>query len=95
MPRGNGERILYVDDEPALARLGQSVLERLGYSVDAHTKAAEAPGALLRDPGAFHLVVTNQMMPELTGTDLALKIHAIRPGIPIILTTGYTASLTP
>jgi PAS domain S-box-containing protein len=95
VPRGNGERILYVDDEPALARLGQRVLERLGYAVEAHTKAAEALGALRGDPGGFHLVVTDQMMPELTGTDLALKIHAIRPGIPIILTTGYTASLTP
>jgi PAS domain S-box-containing protein len=93
--RGRGERILYVDDEPALARLGQRILERLGYAVVAHTEAAEALGAMRAGPGAFDLVITDQMMPELTGTDLALKIHAIRPDIPVILTTGYNAVLTP
>jgi PAS domain S-box-containing protein len=95
IPRGAGERVLYVDDEPALARLGQRILERLGYSVVAHTSAVEALKAVRANQAAFDLVVTDQMMPELMGTDLALKLHAIRPDMPIILTTGFMPSLTP
>ena len=46
-------------------------------------------------PGAFDLVITDQMMPELTGTDLALKILAIRPDIPVILTQAIIPSSRP
>ena len=94
VPRGSGERILYVDDEWPLARLGQKILERLGYVVDARTSPAEALDAMRAKPDAFDLVVTDYMMPDLTGVELAQRIHEIRPGVPIVLVTGYTATLT-
>jgi PAS domain S-box-containing protein len=92
-PRGSGERILYVDDEPPLARLGKRILERLGYRVEAHVRPREAIDSLCADPGSFDLVVTDQIMPELTGLDLAGLVRKVRPDIPIILTTGYAAML--
>ncbi len=94
VPRGNGERILFVDDEVPLARLGKNILERLGYIVDTHTRANGALDAVLAAPDAYALVVTDQMMPGMTGATLAQRLHAIRSDMPIILTTGYTATLT-
>lgn len=94
-PWGNKERILYVDDEILLTTMGKRILERLGYIVDARTSAIEALAAVRADPSAYDLIVTDHMMPGLTGTNLAEQIHAIRPGLPIILTTGYSATLTP
>jgi len=94
-PHGQGERILYVDDEQPLATLGKKILERLGYVVNEYTNPAEALAAFRAEPAAFSLVVTDQMMPGITGTDLSKQIHDLRPDLPIILTTGYTATLTP
>jgi PAS domain S-box-containing protein len=92
--RGNGERILYVDDEQALALLGRKVLERLDYVVECHTSASAALEAFAARPAAYDLVVTDQLMPGMTGTALAQELHAARPDLPIILTTGFTAMLT-
>jgi len=94
VPRGHGERILYVDDEAPLATLGKSILEKLGYAVDAHTNAFDALAAVRAKPEEYALVVTDQMMPGLTGMGLAEEVHAIRPGLPIVLYTGYDAALT-
>jgi signal transduction histidine kinase/ActR/RegA family two-component response regulator len=93
--RGRGERILYVDDEDLLASMGKRVLERLGYVVSSHTSSADALEALRANPHAYDLVVTDQMMPGLSGTALAEQIQTIRSDLPIVLITGYTASLTP
>jgi PAS domain S-box-containing protein len=94
-PRGQGQRILFVDDEAPLATLGRKTLERMGYAVDARTDAQEALAAVRATPDAYDLVVTDQMMPVLMGTGLAEQIHVIRPDLPILLITGYTATLTP
>jgi CheY-like chemotaxis protein len=94
IPRGHGERILYLDDEAPLARLGQKILERLGYAVDVHTVPAQALEAVRRDPGRYRLMITDQMMPGMTGTELVQRVRLIRPDLPVILTTGYTATLT-
>lgn len=93
IPHGQGERILYVDDELILARMGKEILERLGYIVDIHTSAIAALDAVRAKPEAYDLVITDQMMPSLTGVELAKKLQAIRPDLPIILVTGYTATL--
>ena len=93
-PRGRGERILIIDDEAPMALLGKRILERLGYLVDAHTVPADAITALLAEPNGFDLVLTDLSMPGMSGTDLAEQVLGIRPDIPIILTTGYTAALT-
>ena len=94
VPRGKGESILYVDDELALAKMGEKILKRLGYTVDICTNSMEALAAVRANPGAYSLVITDQMMPRLTGLDFARQLHAIRPDLPIILITGYTATLT-
>ncbi|MEO7413936.1 MAG: GAF domain-containing protein [Opitutaceae bacterium] len=93
IPRGTGQKILLVDDEAPLANMGKRILERLGYQVDSYTNPREALLALHAQPGAYDLVITDYMMPALTGTALAEQIHALRPDLPIILTTGYSATL--
>jgi PAS domain S-box-containing protein len=95
VPRGHGERILFVDDEEALGRLGRRMLERLGYAVEVTTRPQLALEAVRADPGAYALVVTDLTMPELSGTDLAQELRRLRPDLPVLLTSGYSADLTP
>jgi CheY-like chemotaxis protein len=90
---GSGERILLVDDEEALVKMGKKILERLGYGVDGQTKPEEALAAIEADPKKYDLVITDQMMPGMTGSNLAEKLHQLRPDLPVILNTGYTAAL--
>jgi PAS domain S-box-containing protein len=92
-PSGTGERVLFVDDEAPLARLGKAILERLSYSVDARTDVLEALELIRTDPGRFDLVIADQTMPSMTGIDFARQIRLIRPDLPIILTTGYIGQL--
>ena len=84
------ERILFVDDEATLAELGKELLESLGYKVVAKNNSLDALEAFRADPHGFDLVVTDMTMPGLTGEDLAREIIALRPGMPIILCTGYS-----
>ncbi|HRE82691.1 MAG TPA: response regulator, partial [Opitutaceae bacterium] len=91
---GRGERVLLIDDEWSLALLGKKILERLGYSVDEHTVANEAIAAFAADPKKYALVITDLTMPEMTGTSVAQRIMEISPHTPVLLTTGYSASLT-
>ena len=85
--RGN-ERILLVDDEKSLAVLGEKTLSSLGYRVFSTTDPGEALAAFSENPGSFDLVLTDQTMPGITGISLAVRLKAIRPDIPVILSTG-------
>ncbi len=89
LPRGN-ERILFVDDEEAIAVLAQNMLSHLGYQAEVYTRSALALEAFASDPERFDLVITDQTMPSMTGEMLALAIRRIRPDIPVILCTGYS-----
>ncbi|MEN6475251.1 MAG: PAS domain S-box protein, partial [Syntrophaceae bacterium] len=91
IPTGKGERILLVDDEPDIVRFAALLLEQLGYAVSGHTASQEALEALRSDPQAFDLVLTDQTMPNLRGDQLAAAILQIRPEIPVVLMTGYSA----
>ena len=82
------ERILFVDDEEDVVFTGKKMLERLGYSVDAHTDSRMALEAFRRKPAEFDLIITDQCMPQMTGTELAREIAGIRNDIPIVLCTG-------
>ena len=93
-PRGRGQRILLVDDEPALAELGKAMLHQLGYAAESSTDVRAALAQLSADPSAFDLVITDLAMPGMTGVDFARELLRLRPGLPIILTTGYSATLT-
>jgi len=84
------ERILFVDDEAILAELGKELLESLGYKVVTKTNSLEALETFRADPHGFDLVITDMTMPGLRGEELAREIIALRPGMPIILSTGYS-----
>jgi PAS domain S-box-containing protein len=95
VPRGHGELILFVDDEELLVRMGTETLTALGYRVEGSTKVEAALEMVRAAPERFSLVITDQTMPGKTGVLLATEIMQIRPGLPVILTTGYSATLTP
>lgn len=89
IPKGR-ERILFVDDEKLLAEMGKIMLERLGYQVTIFCSSLKALEAFKQNPGEFDLIITDQTMPELTGSDLSRMMLQIRSDIPIILCTGYS-----
>ncbi len=93
LPRGT-ERILLVDDETVVADLVALMLERLGYTVAVKTGALEALELFRSEPHRFDLIITDYMMPRVTGTELAAEILKIRPDMPIILCTGYSKKVT-
>jgi PAS domain S-box-containing protein len=83
------ERVLVVDDDAPVAAVTQRVLERSGYRVTMRTSSAEALALVRADPAQFDLLLTDQTMPHLTGMELAEAVHALRPDLPIILTSGF------
>lgn len=87
--RGRSEKLLFVDDEEGVVDSQREVLTALGYSVDAFTSVSEALAAFMEAPQSYQLVITDQAMPEMTGMELAARLHELRPDLPIILTTGY------
>ena len=88
------EHILFIDDEEMLAAMGKTMLERLGYRVTVETNSIEALKIIQSQPDAFDLVITDQTMPGMTGSDLARRILQIRPGLPIILCTGFSNQIS-
>jgi hypothetical protein len=86
---GNGETILLVDDEQPLVALGEEMLAALGYEPIGFTSRRQALVSFLGDPGRFDLAITDEVMPELTGTRLARRLHQLRPELPILRVTGY------
>ncbi|MGW8301419.1 MAG: PAS domain-containing hybrid sensor histidine kinase/response regulator, partial [Desulfobacterales bacterium] len=88
------EHILLVDDEQPLVEIGKQMLERLGYSVATRTSSIEALELFKADPNRFDLVITDIVMPNLTGDKLAKKIINIRNDIPVVLCTGYSEKFT-
>lgn len=90
-PAGGAETILLVEDEAAILKLNRRVLQRFGYTV----LAAATPGEALRlaeDPAqAIDLLVTDVVMPEMTGRALADRISALRPALRCLFMSGYTA----
>ncbi len=88
------ERILFIDDEEILAEMGKSMLERLGYHVTVRNNSIEALKTFQNQPELFDLVITDQTMPGMTGADIARRMIQLRPDIPIILCTGYSAVIS-
>jgi len=93
IPKGD-ESILFVDDEAQLLNLGRQTLERLGYDVVTAADGGKALEIFKAHPDKFDLVITDQTMPGMTGEILIAKLHEIRPGLPVILCTGYSKSMT-
>jgi len=89
LPTGS-ERILFIDDEPALVVIGGQILERLGYKVSSKTSSIEALELFRGKPDKFDLVITDMTMPHMTGDTLAQELMQIRSDIPVILCTGHS-----
>ena len=94
IPHGT-ERILFVDDEEEVALLGERLLEPLGYHLTSRTSSVEALETFRAAPDDFDLVVTDLIMPHMTGAHLAAALMEIRPDIPVIIMTGFGGGLTP
>jgi signal transduction histidine kinase/CheY-like chemotaxis protein len=86
--------ILLVDDEKMMVDVIGLTLERLGYSVVAKTSSIDALEAFQEKSDEFDLVITDQIMPNMTGTQLAEKLIAIRPDIPVILCSGFPENVS-
>jgi len=86
---GGSERVLFVDDDMELAVLYRDTLERAGYFVTVCTNSLDAFRLVQEQPEAFDVVITDQVMPHLSGAELASRIFSIRPECPVILVTGY------
>lgn len=90
---GNGY-ILLVDDEKQLVEIGNEMLEGLGYLVETRANPIDAIDAFRVNPDKYDLIITDRTMPKMTGERLAKEIKTIRPDIPIILCTGFSANLS-
>jgi NO-binding membrane sensor protein with MHYT domain/nitrogen-specific signal transduction histidine kinase/ActR/RegA family two-component response regulator len=90
LPQGHGETVMIVDDERALVALAEETLAELGYEPVGFDSSVAALQAFRAEPKRFDLVLTDETMPELTGTELARKIRQLRPDISIILMSGYS-----
>ena len=90
-PRGRGERILFLDDEPTLARLGERRLADLGYQVTAVTDPGKVIEALAT--GTFDLLVTDYTMPRMTGLELTRRVREAGRALPVILLSGVSSEL--
>jgi PAS domain S-box-containing protein len=86
---GGQEYILVVDDEVAIARMMNKMLEQLGYRADACHSSLEALDLFHYQPGKYDLVISDLTMPGMTGLALAKQLHLLKKELPIILMTGY------
>jgi len=89
VPRGEGQHVLYVDDDEMMVVMVQSLLERAGYRVTTCRDAPTAVAAVRSDPARFDVVVTDYNMPFGSGLDVALAVRALRPDLPVVISSGY------
>ncbi len=87
-PRGSGEHLLVVDDEPAIVRSCKVGLERLGFRVTSAASAAEALRLFTASPHEFHAVLTDLSMPAMNGLELSRELLRRNPSLPIVLFSG-------
>jgi PAS domain S-box-containing protein len=89
IPNAHGEHVMYVDDEEPLVRLAQRALTRLGYRVSGHVDPTEALEVFRAAPNDIDVLITDVSMPSMSGFDLTRAVLAIRPDLPVIMTSGY------
>lgn len=92
-PTGS-ERILFVDDETSIARMGGRMLGSLGYEVTTKSSSNDALKLFREQPKDFDLVITDMTMPDMTGDVLAMEINKINPDIPVIVSTGHSTRIS-
>ena len=90
-----GKRILLIEDDASVALYLESLLDDYTFQTTFASMPTEALETFVADPDAFDLVITDYLMPQGTGLELAEDIHALRPDLPVILTTGNANNLEP
>jgi nitrogen-specific signal transduction histidine kinase/CheY-like chemotaxis protein len=93
VPRGHGETVLVVEDEPALLEMGVMVLEKLGYRVLSAATPGRAIALAEKHGHEIHLLLTDIVMPEMNGRQLADRVHAICPTIKTLFMSGHTVDV--
>jgi len=88
-PPGAGQHVLYVDDDEMMVVMVQGLLERAGYRVTLCSDATTAVAALRARSADFDIVVTDYNMPHGSGLEVARAAREIRPGLPIVISSGY------
>tara|TARA_Y100000589_G_scaffold303957_1_gene316749 strand:- start:346 stop:726 length:381 start_codon:yes stop_codon:yes gene_type:complete len=87
-------RILLVDDDIHLLKLGEKIIQRLGYNVISHSKSTDALEIFRDLPNQFDLVITDYRMPDMNGAELSREILKITPDIPIIMCSGFSSDFS-
>lgn len=95
LPRGAGQQILLVDDEPLVLDVARNYLSQLGYTCKSFEDAVEALIHFQSHSRKYDLLLTDFSMPRLSGIALAKAVHDINPALPIIITTGYSGRIDP
>ncbi|MEK8036449.1 MAG: ATP-binding protein, partial [candidate division NC10 bacterium] len=88
---GGSETVLLVEDEAEVRRITHEILTARGYRVLEAGRPAEAVALLATHPGPIHLLVSDVVMPEMSGPQLAARLTAERPGLRVLFVSGYTA----
>jgi CheY-like chemotaxis protein len=91
--RGQDETVLLVEDEIAILRLVERLLQQMGYKVLATQSPIEAISLAEQHPGAIDLLLTDVVMPELNGNDLANRLRILFPALGVLFMSGYTANI--
>jgi PAS domain S-box-containing protein len=93
IPIGQGETILIVEDEPSILKLGRKVIEQAGYLSLGASTPGEALALAEEYDGKIHLLITDVVMPEMNGRELAERLQAIHPALKVLFMSGYTANV--
>jgi CheY-like chemotaxis protein len=93
IPASRGETVVLVEDEPAIIRMCQVMLERLGYQVLATGTPSEALRLAENHAGEIDLLITDVIMPEMNGRDLADRLYVLFPDLKTLFMSGYTANV--
>jgi len=88
---GDGQHVLYIDDDEAMSVMVHGLLQRLGYRATCTLDAQEAIAMVARDPQGVDLVVTDFNMPSCSGLDVARALAGIRPDLPVAISSGYVS----
>ena len=92
-PPGRGETVLLVEDDPLILGVGRTMLEKLGYTVLAAGTPGEAVLQAKSHAAELQLLITDVVMPEMNGRDLAILLKATQPGLKCLFSSGYTADV--
>jgi PAS domain S-box-containing protein len=93
IPRGYGETVLIVEDDPAILKLVEKILDELGYTVLTADSPDKAIRLVKESKCSIHLLITDVIMPKINGRELETQIKAICPGIKCLFMSGYTANI--